>query len=245
VVAKACDSLRRRLAVNAVYLKGGPLHGCRSTEIRLRNCRVVGERGFENLETVIQRVGHGRALIENGRNSPHGAPPLIGPWLVGRGKPLMLGGSRLKDRMQFAHGAHFLELRIDRLTGQMRVSRMVGVFAAGRIMNRVTAHSQLVGGQVWGISSALHESADVDPATAYYVNSDLAEYHVPVNADIPDIETIMLDETDTLVNPLGIKGLGELGVTGVNAAIANAVFHATGVRLRKLPIRQGILAGIG
>ncbi|GAA3753107.1 xanthine dehydrogenase family protein molybdopterin-binding subunit [Terriglobus aquaticus] len=243
VVGKACESLRRRLAVEAVYRKGGALYGAKSKEVRLRAGNVVGATGSEPLADLVQRVGLGKPLVEEGRNSPHGAPPLIGPWLISRGKPILLGGSRLKDRMQFAHGAHYLEVRIDRSTGMVRVSRMVGVFAAGRIMNRMTAHSQLVGGQVWGISSALHESAEVDPVLARYANSTLAEYHVPVNADIPAIETIMLDEVDTEVNPLGIKGLGELGVTGVNAAIANAVFHATGIRVRKLPIRQGSLLG--
>ena len=143
--------------------------------------------------------------------------------------------------MQFAHGAHFVEVRIDRHTGQIRVPRMVGVFAGGRIMNRRTAWAQLNGGQVWGISSALHEATELHMPTAAFVNADLAEYHVPVCADIGEIETVMLDEVDTLVNPLGIKGVGELGVTGVNAAIANAVFHASGVRLRKLPIRVGDL----
>jgi xanthine dehydrogenase YagR molybdenum-binding subunit len=144
--------------------------------------------------------------------------------------------------MQFAHGAHFVEVRIDRWTGQIRVPRMVGVFAAGRIMNPRTARAQLQGGQLWGLSSALLEATEMDEPSARYVNSDLAEYHVPVNADCLDIKTVMLDETDTQVNPLGIKGVGELGVTGVNAAIANAVFHATGTRVRDLPIRIGDFA---
>ena len=143
----------------------------------------------------------------------------------------------MKDRMQFAFGAQFVEVRVDRWTGEIRVPRMVGVFAAGRIMNRRTAKAQLQGGQVWGVSSALHEATEMDVPTAQYVNQNLAEYHVPVCADIGEVETIMLDEADSLVNPLGIKGVGELGVTGVNAAIANAVFHATGLRVRTLPIR--------
>lgn len=158
-----------------------------------------------------------------------------------RGKPIILGGSNLKDRMQFAFGAQFVEVRVNRWTGQISVPRAVGVFAAGRIMNRRTAHAQLSGGQIWGISSALHEATEIDRQKARYVNQNLAEYHVPVAADIGSIETVMLDEVDHLVNPLGIKGVGELGVTGMNAAIANAVFHATGVRLRKLPIRPGDL----
>ena len=119
----------------------------------------------------------------------------------------------------------------------IRVPRMVGVFAGGRIMNPRTAYAQLQGGQVWGLSSALHEATEVDPLLARYTNADLAEYHMPVCRDIADITTIMLEEEDTQVNPLGIKGIGELGVTGLAAALANAVFHATGLRLRNLPIR--------
>ena len=113
----------------------------------------------------------------------------------------------------------------------------VGAFAAGRTMNPRAACSQLRGGQVWGLSSSLHEVTEIDPTRARYINSNLGEYHIPVNADILDVEAIMVPEEDTLVNPLGIKGVGELGATGVNAAIANALHHVTGVRVRELPIR--------
>ena len=94
-----------------------------------------------------------------------------------------------------------------------------------------------MGGQIWGLSSALHEATEIDRRTACYVNNDLAEYYVPVNADIGAVETILVPEQDSFVNPLGIKGVGELGNTGVNAAVANAVFHATGIRCRALPIK--------
>ena len=191
----------------------------------------------EPLHITLRRVSRGKPLVQKMTNTPHGAPPVVGPALVNRGKAIMVGGSNLKDRMQFAHGAHFVEVRVDRATGMIRVPRMVGVFAAGRIMNPRTAYAQLQGGQVWGLSSALLESTEVDPLLARYVNADLAEYHVPICRDICDITTVMLEEEDTLVNPLGIKGVGELGTTGLAAAIANAVFHATGERLRTLPIR--------
>ena len=116
--------------------------------------------------------------------------------------------------------------------------RIVGAFAAGRIVNPRTARSQLMGGLIWGIGSALHEATEIDRRNARYVNDNLAEYLIPVNADVPEVEVILFaEEEDRQVNPLGIKGLGELGNVGTNAAIANAVFHATGRRVRELPIR--------
>lgn len=156
---------------------------------------------------------------------------------------MMAGGSMMKDRLQFAFGAQFVEVRIDRWTGAIRVPRMVGAFAAGRIMNPKTARSQLASGQIWGASAALWEATEIDHRLARYVNDNLAEYHIPVNADVCRVETLMIPEEDYLVNPLGIKGVGELGVTGMNAAIANAVYHATGIRCRKLPIRVDQMVG--
>ena len=113
--------------------------------------------------------------------------------------------------------------------------RIHGAFAAGNILNRKTAHSQLMGGMIWGISSALHEHTLVDHARARFLNTDIAEYLVPVNADIHEVKVAMLDERDDHVNPLGVKGIGELGIVGTAAAVANAIYHATGKRLRKLP----------
>jgi xanthine dehydrogenase YagR molybdenum-binding subunit len=113
------------------------------------------------------------------------------------------------------------------------------------VINPTAARSQLMGGLIWGISSALHEATAIDPRSARYMNADLAEYLVPVNADIKDVEVILLPEEDAKVNPLGIKGLGELGNVGTNAAVANAVYHATGKRIRELPIRLEKLIGMG
>ncbi len=124
-----------------------------------------------------------------------------------------------------------------RWTRETRVPRMVGAFASGTIVNPMTAHSQYMGGMIWGIGAALLEKTEIDLRHARYVNDNISEYHIPVNKDVRKVEVIMVPETDDQVNPLGIKGLGEIGIVGVNAAIANAVHHATGRRIRKLPIR--------
>jgi xanthine dehydrogenase YagR molybdenum-binding subunit len=127
------------------------------------------------------------------------------------------------------------------MTREVRVPRVVSAFAAGTIINPMTAHSQYMGGVIWGLSSALHESTEIDPVSARIINNNLADYMVPVNADVPSIEIIMVPEKDERVNPLGVKGIGEVCVVGVNAAVANAVFNATGKRVRDLPIRAEAL----
>ena len=113
----------------------------------------------------------------------------------------------------------------------------VGTFAAGTIINPVTTRSQLLGGMIWGVSAALFEESEIDRRTARYINTNLADYLMPVSADVPSVEVILVPEKDDIVNPLGMKGVGELGIVGMNAAVANAVYHATGKRVRELPIR--------
>ena len=135
-----------------------------------------------------------------------------------------------------AHGAVFAEVKVDPDLGQVRVSRMVGAFAAGRIINPRMVQSQIFGGMIWGISFALHEHAITDRRSGRIINANLAEYHVPVNADVPPMEALLIDEHDPHVNALGIKGVGEIGVTGSAGAVANAVWHATGIRVRRFPI---------
>jgi len=136
-----------------------------------------------------------------------------------------------------AHGAVFAEVKVDPDLGQIRVTRMVGAFAAGRIINPRMVRSQLLGGMIWGVSFALHEEAVMDPRSGRTLNANLAEYHVPVNADVPSLDVVTVDEHDPHVNALGIKGVGEIGVTGSAGAVANAVWHATGIRPRRFPIR--------
>ncbi|TVZ83160.1 xanthine dehydrogenase family protein molybdopterin-binding subunit [Streptomyces sp. BK340] len=142
-------------------------------------------------------------------------------------------------------GAQFAEVAVDVTTGEVRVRRMLGIFAAGRIVNPLTARGQFTGGMIWGISMALHEEAIRDRASGGHVGADLAGYHVATHADVPDIEADWIDDSDPR-DPVGIKGIGEIGVVGAAAAVANAVWHATGVRHRSLPIRPDrvIQAGV-
>jgi xanthine dehydrogenase YagR molybdenum-binding subunit len=135
-----------------------------------------------------------------------------------------------------AHGAVFAEVKVDPDLGQIRATRLVGAFAAGTIINPRLVQSQYYGGMIWGVSFALHEQAVLDHRSGRVMNANLAEYHVPVNADVPSVEAILVEEHDPHVNALGIKGVGEIGITGTAGAIANAVWHATGVRVRRFPI---------
>ncbi|HSI47137.1 MAG TPA: xanthine dehydrogenase family protein molybdopterin-binding subunit [Ideonella sp.] len=135
-----------------------------------------------------------------------------------------------------AHGAQFVEVKVDPDLGTMRVTRVIEITACGKILNPLASHSQEIGGVVWGIGMALEEATEVDHRTGRFMTANLQHYHVPVNADIHAIETIFVEEDDTIVNPLGVKGMGELGMVGIPAAIANAVYHATGKRIRDLPI---------
>jgi xanthine dehydrogenase YagR molybdenum-binding subunit len=138
-------------------------------------------------------------------------------------------------RAHNTHSAIFVEVKIDEQIGVIRVTRVVSAVAAGRILNTKTASSQILGSVVWGIGMALHEETLIDHRFGRIMNANIAEYHVPVNADTHDIKVIFVDEPDDS-NPLGVKGVGEVGIVGVAAAIANAVYHATGKRVRDLPI---------
>ncbi|MGO4706769.1 xanthine dehydrogenase family protein molybdopterin-binding subunit [Microvirga sp. 2MCAF38] len=142
------------------------------------------------------------------------------------------------------HSAVFAEVKVDEQLGVIRATRIVSAVAAGRILNAKTAHSQVMGGMVWGMGMALHEETLIDHNFGRIMNANIAEYHVPVNADVHDIEVIFVDEQDEIINPLGVKGLGEIGIVGVPAAIANAIYHATGKRVRDLPITLDKLSRI-
>ena len=154
-------------------------------------------------------------------------------------------GKNSRSWSQGTYGAQFAEVAVHAVTGEVRVRRLLGVFDCGRILNAKTARSQAIGGMIWGLGYALHEAAVLDPRTGAYVNRDLGEYHIPVNADVPQIEAYFVEEIDEHASPVGAKGIGELGISGVGAAITNAVYNACGVRVRDWPMTlDQILPGL-
>jgi xanthine dehydrogenase YagR molybdenum-binding subunit len=191
-----------------------------------------GSWGAGNSSTALHRACE--ALREKLRSAAGHIPP---EGLEAEGETIAMGDDpNYKNYSVHTYGAHFAEVGVDSDTGEIRLRRMLGVFAAGRILNAKTARSQLIGGMTWGVSSALLEEGVVDTRIGAFVNRDLAEYHVPVHADIPELDAVLLDGYDDKANVLGVKGLAELGICGSGAAIANAVFNATGVRVRDFPI---------
>ena len=212
----AVRALREKMGQLAISDSRSPLHGS-NKDLMFENGRIFvrgnPSRG-ETFEALIARSGQ--------------------PYLDAQSeaKP---GDEREKYSM-YSFGAQFAEVRVDADLGQMRVSRLVGAFGAGRILNAKTARSQFIGGMVWGISFALYEHAVYDERLGRIVNNNLAEYHVPTHADVPAIEALWVDEVDEHVDPVGVKGIGEIGITGAAAAIANAVYHATGKRVRSFPV---------
>jgi xanthine dehydrogenase YagR molybdenum-binding subunit len=207
-----------RLAELATNDRHSPLFGAGNAGVIARGgrlCRRDDEGRSESYADILGRAG----LAELGGRGTGAADP-----------------AAQSSYAMHAHGAVFAEVKVDPDLGQVRATRVVGAFAAGRIINPRMVESQLNGGMIWGVSFALHEQAIMDPRSGRAMNADLAEYHIPVNADVPSLESLLVEEHDPHVNALGIKGVGEIGITGTAGAIANAVWHATGVRVRKFPI---------
>ncbi|MBV8341886.1 MAG: xanthine dehydrogenase family protein molybdopterin-binding subunit, partial [Gammaproteobacteria bacterium] len=232
-VLRACEQVREKIFAAATRSNSGALAGRAATELSLRDGTVVAADGARQpLAEVLRSMGAG-AIEEYAEFVPAGAPPDAMQRLY-RGESSLVRGEQ-HPAVAFAFGAEFVEVRIHARTREIRVPRLLGAFAAGRIMNTRTARSQLMGGMIWGMSAALLESTELDPRDARTLNRDLQDYLVPVNADVGEVRVIMLSEVDPRVNPAGVKGIGELGNVGTNAAVANAVFHATGFRVRTLP----------
>jgi len=211
-----------KLADLATNDSRSPLYGAGNAGVVARSGRLVRRDDPSRGESYADILGRaGLAQIE-GRGTG--------------GNPNPMEVHAHSDYAMHAHGAVFAEVKVDPDLGQMRVTRVVGAFAAGRIINPRMVQSQLYGGMIWGISFALHEQAIMDLYSGRPMNANMAEYHVPVNADVPSLEAILVEEDDPHVNALGIKGVGEVGITGTAGAVANAVWHATGIRVRKFPI---------
>jgi xanthine dehydrogenase YagR molybdenum-binding subunit len=214
-VLAACEAMRDKLldlALNDQRLGWQDLN--RDT-LRLQDQAVVGPRGRVSVAELMARKGQDFVVTASS----------------------VKAGDEAKRYAMHSFGAQFVEVRVDADLGEIRVARCVGAFDAGRVMNAKTAHSQLIGGIVFGLGMALFEEAHVDGETGRIVNANVADYLLPVNADVPDITAIVVENDERTSNPLGAKGIGELPMVGVAAAVANAVYHATGVRVRKLPVR--------
>ena len=207
-------NLRKAIAELAAGDPGSPLQGGPAEAVTFQDGVIAIGNRSESLASLIARAAPEGLTVE-GEHRP---------------------AADARNWSQHTYGAHFCEVGVDPVTGEVRTRRMLGVFAAGRILNWKTARSQLTGGMIWGVASALTEGNAVDPRYGSFVNQDLASYLVPVQADIGELDAIMLQEEDDKANPLGIKGVGELGIAGAGAAVANAIHNAVGVRVRDYPI---------
>jgi xanthine dehydrogenase YagR molybdenum-binding subunit len=216
-VKQACLAARGQLVELAIASAASPLHGVAAADVDVDGGFLVSKKDRTKREAmgdVVKRTGKDELAARTDT------------------KPK----EERKTHSCHSFGAQFAEVRVDEATGEVRVSRVVGAFAAGKILNAKTARSQFLGGIVWGIGLALTEQTVRDARSGRVVNHSLQDYHVPVNADVPAIDVIMVDEIDPFVNEIGAKGIGEIGITGIGAAIASAVYHATGKRVRDLPI---------
>jgi xanthine dehydrogenase YagR molybdenum-binding subunit len=225
-VHRACEALREKLLATACSDARSPLHGLDSSGAVFAGGNVSIGRASEALSEIVAR-NHPDGVEAEGEIVFMSDDPNYGAYAI------------------HTYGAHFAEVGVDADTAEIRPRRMLGVFSVGRVLNAKTARSQLIGGMIWGVGAALEEEAVVDTRSGAFVNRDLAQYLVPVHADIPEADAVVLDGFDDKANVLGAKGLGELGICGAGAAIANAVFNATGVRVRDFPITlEKVLPGL-
>ena len=216
-VQAAANEARDKLIAMALADSGSPLAGASRDDVTVDNGWVISR------STPSKRDPAAAIIARNG-GQPIEATATVKP------------GAEKQQYSFHSFGAVFAEVHVDAELGTIRVARIVGVYDVGNLLNAKTAHSQLMGGIVWGIGSALLEKSDLDARYGRYTNANLAEYHVPVNADVGTLDISFVGAGDPYINPLGARGIGEIGITGVSGAIANAVYHATGVRVRDLPV---------
>lgn len=217
-VQGVCDKLKRRLFRLARGIAGSPLARAKFSEVEFADGTI------RLVKAPSTAVAFEAVLAANG------ARPVEDKYLL---LPSML---KQRKYVRATHSAVFCEVKVDEELGTVRVTRVVSAIAAGRIMSAKTARSQVTGAVVWGISQALHEETHLDHRLGRFMNHSFAEYHVAVNADIHDIDVIFVQEDDRVVSELGAKGVGEIGIVGVAAAVSNAIFHATGKRIRSTPM---------
>jgi xanthine dehydrogenase YagR molybdenum-binding subunit len=216
-VREAASQVRGKLIAMTIADSASPLSGVSPDDVTVNNGWVISRADPSKRDPAA-------AVIARNGGKPIEATATVKP------------GDEKKEYAFHSFGAVFAEVHVDADLGTIRVARVVSVYDVGNLLNEKTAHSQLMGGVVWGIGSALTEKSELDPRYGRYTNANLAEYHVPVNADINSIDITVLGQADPHINSLGVRGIGEIGITGVAGAIANAVYHATGVRVRDLPI---------
>ncbi|MFG2578973.1 xanthine dehydrogenase family protein molybdopterin-binding subunit [Streptomyces malaysiensis] len=225
-VHRACMTLREKLLDTVRDDARSPLHGLDPANAVFSDGNVGTDGASEALGEIVAR-NHPEGVEAEGRTLFMGDDPNYSAYSIN------------------TYGATFAEVGVDADTAEIRLRRMLGVYSVGRVFNPKTARSQLIGGMIWGVGAALEEEAVVDPRSGAFVNRDFAGYLVPVHADIPDVDVVVLEGYDDKANVLGAKGLGEVGICGSGASVANAVFNATGVRVRDFPVTiEKLLPGL-
>ncbi|MEZ7516684.1 xanthine dehydrogenase family protein molybdopterin-binding subunit [Flavobacterium frigidarium] len=217
-VKAACKALQKKVFKKAKNISDSPLSGLKITDVVFKNAAIYSKEDFSKF------INYKDIVVADGKN-----------WIAAS-KSNIPNLLELKKYTRAAHSAAFVEVEVDEELGIVNVTRAVTAVAAGKIINPKTARSQILGGMVWGISKALREESMTDHNLGKYMNTNLGEYHIPVHADIHDLDVVFVDEKDDIINELGSKGVGEIGLASMAPAIANAIFHATGKRINKFPI---------
>jgi xanthine dehydrogenase YagR molybdenum-binding subunit len=222
-VKAACKGLKKKLLKLAGSIQGSGLKGASTEDVYFANGYVYLKNDETKNLALSQLISHNKGLPVKSTNL--GAPALL----------------KLKKYSKAVHSASFVEVEVDEDFGTVKVTRALTAVAAGNILNPKTAKSQILGSMVWAISKVLQEEAHIDHRYGRCMNPSLAEYHIPVHADINALDTLFVEEKDEIINELGVKGIGEIGIVSMIPAIVNAIYHATGIRVKKLPVTMDAL----